>query len=117
MHLQGQTLDLVESSALASKVTLPSISKDVLDALQVPRTVVSSVANGFLPTIDASTKPATSGATLTLNVTEVRLLTAAASECTASTPQQIDHATQEVGRVLCTMTVKGCQYLCSALEE
>ncbi|BDA47385.1 probable inactive purple acid phosphatase 27 [Coccomyxa sp. Obi] len=69
---QAQTLDLVASSALASKVTLPSLSKDVIDALQVPKTVVSSVANGFLPTITASAKPATSSATLTLNVTEVK---------------------------------------------
>lgn len=88
LHLQAQTLDLVASSALASKVTLPSLSKDVIDALQAPKTVVSSVTNGFLPTMSASAKPATTGATLTLNVTEVCLLTAASSQCTASTPLQ-----------------------------
>lgn len=67
-----QKLDLVASSDLASKVTLPSLSKDVIDALSIPKTVVSSVANGFLPTITASAKPPANGVSLTLNVTSVR---------------------------------------------
>ena len=69
--MQGQQLDLVATSELASKVTLPSISKDVIDALNTPRTVVSSVARGFLPNLDASAKPPANGISLTLNVTEV----------------------------------------------
>ncbi len=59
------------SSELASKVTLPSLTKDVLDALRAPTNVVSSVARGFLPTLDASAKPPANGISLALNVTEV----------------------------------------------
>ena len=69
--MQTQKLDLVASSELASKVTLPSLRQNVIDALQVPKTVVSSVARGFLPTIDASAKPPANGITLALNVTQV----------------------------------------------